>query len=180
MSRMISLKGSGGLPIAEAVCVGLLQAELVAMQTCAQFVDQPAVHAILVIGNVLVELCPGYPYSALRSWWRSLFHAVHLSASCTSCSLVVGCDLLLILLRSSFDAFNALERSVLIYSLQAVGPQSLRGLPNGFPSQQQIPQNRSVSSRLPPTGKMGMDVLQQLELIEEGEYMLMLMSESSK
>ncbi|KAH8789506.1 hypothetical protein F5882DRAFT_325077 [Hyaloscypha sp. PMI_1271] len=36
----------------------------------------------------------------------------------------------------------------------AVGPQSLRGLPNGFPSQQQIPQNRSVSSRLPPSGKM--------------------------
>ncbi|KAF8863231.1 NOT2 family protein-like protein [Acephala macrosclerotiorum] len=35
-----------------------------------------------------------------------------------------------------------------------VGPQSLRGLPNGFPGQQQIPQNRSVSSRLPPSGKM--------------------------
>ncbi|KAE9363483.1 hypothetical protein N431DRAFT_431701 [Stipitochalara longipes BDJ] len=36
----------------------------------------------------------------------------------------------------------------------AVGPQSLRGLPNGFPNQQQMPQNRSVSSRLPPSGKM--------------------------
>ena len=38
----------------------------------------------------------------------------------------------------------------------AVGPQSLRGIPNGYSSQQQIPQNRSVSGRLPPTGKMGM------------------------
>ncbi|TVY90138.1 General negative regulator of transcription subunit, partial [Lachnellula willkommii] len=36
----------------------------------------------------------------------------------------------------------------------AVGPQSLRGIPNGYSSQQQIPQNRSVSGRLPPTGKM--------------------------
>ncbi|KAH6716918.1 hypothetical protein BKA61DRAFT_600735 [Leptodontidium sp. MPI-SDFR-AT-0119] len=36
----------------------------------------------------------------------------------------------------------------------AVGPQSLRGMPNGFQAQQQIPQNRSVSSRLPPSGKM--------------------------
>jgi hypothetical protein len=40
--------------------------------------------------------------------------------------------------------------------LKAVGPQSLRGIPNGYSSQQQLPQNRSVSSRLPPTGKMGM------------------------
>ena len=37
-----------------------------------------------------------------------------------------------------------------------VGPQSLRGLPNGFPSQQQLPQNRSVSNRLPQAGKLGM------------------------
>jgi hypothetical protein len=36
----------------------------------------------------------------------------------------------------------------------AVGPQSLRAIPNGFPAQQQLPQNRSVSSRLPPSGKM--------------------------
>ncbi|KAL2061738.1 hypothetical protein VTL71DRAFT_7116 [Oculimacula yallundae] len=36
----------------------------------------------------------------------------------------------------------------------AVGPQSLRGMPNGFQAQQQIVQNRSVSSRLPPSGKM--------------------------
>ncbi|KAH8659150.1 NOT2 family protein-like protein [Tricladium varicosporioides] len=35
----------------------------------------------------------------------------------------------------------------------AVGPQSIRGLPNGFPSQQ-LPQNRAVSNRLPPSGKM--------------------------
>lgn len=38
-----------------------------------------------------------------------------------------------------------------------VGPQSLRGLPNGFPSQQQLPQNRSVSNRLPQAGKLGRD-----------------------
>ncbi|KAG9231735.1 hypothetical protein BJ875DRAFT_545138 [Amylocarpus encephaloides] len=36
----------------------------------------------------------------------------------------------------------------------AIGPQSLRGLPNGFSSQQQLPQNRVVSNRLPPGGKM--------------------------
>jgi hypothetical protein len=35
-----------------------------------------------------------------------------------------------------------------------IGPQSLRGLPNGFSSQQQLPQPRSASSRL-PNGKMG-------------------------
>jgi hypothetical protein len=42
---------------------------------------------------------------------------------------------------------------------QAVGPQSLRGLPNGFPGPQQVPQNRSVSNRLPPSGKMGTGAL---------------------
>ncbi|KAF4627592.1 hypothetical protein G7Y89_g10559 [Cudoniella acicularis] len=36
----------------------------------------------------------------------------------------------------------------------AVGPQALRSLPNGFPSQQQLPQNRTVSSRLPPSSKI--------------------------
>ncbi|KAI9054611.1 hypothetical protein LZ554_001764 [Drepanopeziza brunnea f. sp. 'monogermtubi'] len=37
----------------------------------------------------------------------------------------------------------------------AVGPQALRGLPpNGFASQQHIPQNRNLSSRVPPGGKM--------------------------
>ncbi|TAQ84081.1 hypothetical protein B7494_g7591 [Chlorociboria aeruginascens] len=35
-----------------------------------------------------------------------------------------------------------------------VGPQPLRGLPNGFSNQQQLPPNRSLSSRLPPSGKM--------------------------
>jgi CCR4-NOT transcription complex subunit 2 len=40
----------------------------------------------------------------------------------------------------------------------AVGPQSLRGLPNGFSNQQQqLPQNRNVSGRLPQGAKMGMD-----------------------
>ncbi|KAG9248476.1 NOT2 family protein-like protein [Calycina marina] len=34
------------------------------------------------------------------------------------------------------------------------GAQSLRGLPNGFPTQQQLPQNRSVVNRL-PAGKLG-------------------------
>ncbi|CZT43855.1 related to cell division control protein CDC36 [Rhynchosporium secalis] len=38
--------------------------------------------------------------------------------------------------------------------VKAVGPQSLRGMPNGFQAQQQIVSNRSVSSRLPPSGKM--------------------------
>lgn len=36
----------------------------------------------------------------------------------------------------------------------AIGPQSLRPLPNGFPSQTQISQNRSATSRLPPGSKM--------------------------
>lgn len=35
-----------------------------------------------------------------------------------------------------------------------VGPQSLRGIPSGFANQQQLQQNRSVSSRLPQSGKM--------------------------
>ncbi|KAM3076949.1 transcriptional regulator [Clarireedia jacksonii] len=34
-----------------------------------------------------------------------------------------------------------------------VGPQAMRGMPNGFPNQQQI-QNRNVSNRIPPSGKM--------------------------
>ncbi|KAB8301445.1 hypothetical protein EYC80_003311 [Monilinia laxa] len=34
-----------------------------------------------------------------------------------------------------------------------IGPQAMRGIPNGFPNQQQM-QNRSVSSRIPPSGKM--------------------------
>ncbi|KAH8804999.1 NOT2 family protein-like protein [Xylogone sp. PMI_703] len=35
-----------------------------------------------------------------------------------------------------------------------VGPQQLRGMPTGFGAQQQIPQTRNMSSRLPPSGKM--------------------------
>lgn len=59
---------------------------------------------------------------------------------------------------AAVDAVRKLiTRLVLTFFVLAVGPQSLRGLPNGFPSQQQIPQNRSVSSRLPPSGKMGME-----------------------
>ncbi|KAI6244825.1 General negative regulator of transcription subunit 2 [Erysiphe necator] len=36
----------------------------------------------------------------------------------------------------------------------ATGPQTMRPLPNGFPSQPQIIPNRSVSSRIPPGSKM--------------------------
>ncbi|RFU28277.1 hypothetical protein B7463_g8050, partial [Scytalidium lignicola] len=35
-----------------------------------------------------------------------------------------------------------------------VGPQQLRGMPAGFGGQQQIPQTRNMTSRLPPSGKM--------------------------
>jgi CCR4-NOT transcription complex subunit 2 len=35
-----------------------------------------------------------------------------------------------------------------------VAPPTLRGLPNGFSNQQQLPQARTASSRL-PNGKMG-------------------------
>jgi hypothetical protein len=44
--------------------------------------------------------------------------------------------------------------SVLTAYWIGVGPQSLRGLPNGFTSQQQLPQPKSASSRI-PNGKMG-------------------------
>ncbi|CAL3969807.1 unnamed protein product, partial [Diplocarpon coronariae] len=36
----------------------------------------------------------------------------------------------------------------------AIGPQTIRGMPNGFGAQQQISQNRNVANRLPPGGKM--------------------------
>jgi len=47
-----------------------------------------------------------------------------------------------------------------------VGPQSLRGLPNGFPSQQQLPQNRSVSNRLPQAGKLGTELWPVVQIRE--------------
>ncbi|KAH8592930.1 hypothetical protein B0O99DRAFT_224611 [Bisporella sp. PMI_857] len=37
---------------------------------------------------------------------------------------------------------------------QGVGPQHLRGLPNGFGNQQQVQQNRGVSNRIPQPGKI--------------------------
>lgn len=53
----------------------------------------------------------------------------------------------------------------------------MRGIPNGFPNQQQM-QNRSVSSRIPPSGKMGtIHTPQLVEQYKESVCMLMFVDE---
>lgn len=48
---------------------------------------------------------------------------------------------------------QAYSRNCADLYFSGVGPQAMRGIPNGFPNQQQM-QNRNVSSRIPPGGKM--------------------------
>jgi len=55
-------------------------------------------------------------------------------------------------------AITFLQKAMLTVVSLGVGHQSLRGLPTGFQSLQQAPQNRSVSNRLPQSDKMGANI----------------------
>lgn len=112
--------------------------------------------------NAHDNACPtALPASLLHTIARQLQKLCRICA-CRPAS-AEGCDAkrrqqLLLLVFNLEIAKCSMDHKVLT-TYAAIGPQSLRGLPSGFSiqqQQQQGPQNRSTSNRIPLSSKMGM------------------------